>query len=94
MFERDNIVEVKDVPTLVPIMTGIPSLRVITPDATIATTSEVVAEDDWMIAVANTPIINPKIGLCKFALVRMLPDTLEQRSLNAIVRRLREQMKK
>ena len=70
------MVEVKDVPTLVPMMTGMPSFRVITPDAAIATTREVVAEDDWIIAVAKTPIINPNIGLCKLAAVRMLPERL------------------
>ena len=86
MFERDTNVEVKDVPTLVPIMTGIPSLRDITPEAANATTSEVVADDEWMMEVARTPIIKPKIGFCRFALVRMLPDTLEHRSLKEMVR--------
>ena len=86
--------EVKDVPTLVPMMTGILSLSVMTPEAAIATTSEVVADYDWMMAVAKTPIINTSIGLCELAWVRILPERLEQRRLKERVSRRREQMKK
>ena len=66
--------EVRDVPTFVPMMTGIPSFKVIRPDAAIATTIEVVAEDDWTMAVEKTPIIRPRMGLCKLAWVRRLPE--------------------
>ena len=43
---RDIMVEVTEVPTLLPMMTGMPSLRVIIPLAAIATITEEVADDD------------------------------------------------
>ena len=66
--------EVRDVPTFVPMMMGIPSLSFMDPDAAIATTKEVVTEDDWMIAVEKTPIMSPRMGLCKLASFKRLPE--------------------
>ena len=45
---RDTIVDVIDVPTLLPIITGIPSLSVMILLAAIATTTEVVADEDYI----------------------------------------------
>ena len=94
MFERETMVEVRDVPTFVPMMIGIPSLKFIAPDAAIATTKDVVTEDDWIIAVEKTPIIRPRIGLCKLASVRRLPERSWERSLKESVSRKKEQMQK
>ena len=44
---RDTIVDVIDVPTLLPMITGIPSLSVMIWLAAIATTTEVVADEDY-----------------------------------------------
>ena len=43
---REIIVEVTEVPTLLPMMTGIPSFRVMMPLAAMATITDEVADDD------------------------------------------------
>ena len=43
---RETMVEVTEVPTLLPMMTGMPSLRVMMPLAAMATITEEVADDD------------------------------------------------
>ena len=50
---RDIMVEVTEVPTLLPMMTGIPSLRVIMPLAAMATMTEEVAEEDWRVQMSD-----------------------------------------
>lgn len=52
----DTIVLVMVVPTLAPIMIGIPLSSVIDPEATRATTRAVVVELLWIIAVISKPI--------------------------------------
>ena len=52
----DTIVLVMVVPTLAPIMIGIPLSSVIDPEATRATTRAVVVELLWIIAVISNPM--------------------------------------
>ena len=58
----DTIVLVMVVPTLAPIMIGIPLSSVIDPDATRATTRAVVVELLWIIAVISRPMNNAVNG--------------------------------
>ena len=66
------MVEVMDVPTFEPMMTGMPSLRVMMPLAAMATTTEVVADDDWMMAVVMIPSIKPRTGFSRFPYAKKL----------------------
>ena len=56
-----NIQPVTVVPILAPIITGTACVNFITPELTKATTITVVADDDWITAVTNIPISNPRI---------------------------------
>lgn len=56
MKPNETIVLVMVVPTLAPMMMGIALSRVIDPDATSATTSAVVVELLWIIAVISKPM--------------------------------------
>ena len=88
------MVDVMLVPTFDPMMTGIPSFSVITPLAAMATTTEVVADEDWMIAVVMTPSIKPRMGLWMLPYARILVVKSELSSLNDIFKMEREQRKK
>ena len=74
MFERDMIVEVIEVPTLAPMMKGMPCLTDIAPEAAIATTIVVVVEEDWINTVDTMPTIKHSSGFSKCHSLKMLPD--------------------
>ena len=63
MNPNETMVLVIVVPTLAPIMMGVAFCKVIDPDATRATTKDVVVELLWSIAVMRRPINNPVNGL-------------------------------
>lgn len=60
---NETIVLVIVVPTFAPIMIGMPLSSVMDPEATNATTSAVVVELLWIMAVINNPINNAVNGL-------------------------------
>jgi len=62
MLPKETKIPVTEVPILAPIIMGIAEVKVSVPAPTKAMIMEVVDEDDWIIAVAKSPIINPIMG--------------------------------
>ena len=75
ILRRENKLAVRLVPMLVPMMTGMPCSTVMDPEATMATTREVVAEEDCTREVARIPRARPRAGLVRWAVANREPST-------------------
>ena len=66
---RATMMAVRLVPMLEPMMTGMPCCTVMPPDATMATTSEVMVAEDCTRQVEMMPMKRPRAGLVRWAMV-------------------------
>jgi len=78
---KDTMMLVMEVPMFAPITIGIALSKDSTPEATRPTTIDVVVDDDWIIAVAKTPITRPTTGFdvaWKIVSAKPLPKSLKE----------------